>query len=207
MTSAIKIWVTSLHVKIFYEQTKHLSAERKMSISDKTPQRAVIQFCYKLGKSPLETVALYNSTYSDKSVNRRLVYWWFERFNDGDESLVDHQRTGRPAIARSDKNVTLVSDAINSDKRSTIRSLSEELYMSYGNIQRILTEDLKMHRVCARWVPRLLKEEEMTNRVQKSKQFIRQWRKDGDDFLRRKITADETWVHFYDPESKMQSSQ
>ena len=178
-----------------------------MSISDKTPQRADLHFCFKLGKSPLETVDMINSTYSDKPVNRRLVYRWFERFNDGDETLTDHQRTGRPAIARSDKNVTLVSDAINSDRRLTIRSLCDKLDMSYGTIQTILSDDLKMCRVSARWVPRLLKDDEMTNRVQKSQLFIRQWRKEGDDFLKRIITADETWVYYYDPETKMQSSQ
>ena len=130
-----------------------------MSISDKTPQRAVLHFCYKLGKSPLETVDMINSTYSDKPVNRRLVYRWFERFSDGDETLTDHQRTGRPPNARSDNNFTLVSDAINSDRRLTIRSLCDELDMSYGTIQTILSDDLKMRRVSARLVPRLSKDD------------------------------------------------
>lgn len=178
-----------------------------MSISDKTPQRAIIHFCYKLGKSPLDTVCMINETYGETKVNRRLVYRWFQRFNDGDESLEDKERPGRPVDARSDHNVKLVSDAVNEDRRSTIRALCEDLDMSFGTVQRILHEDLKMRRVSARWVPRLLKDEEMATRVKESQRFLRRWKKEGYDFLRRIITADETWVYFFDPESKMQSSQ
>lgn len=151
----------------------------KMSISDKTPQRAIIHFCYKLGKSPLDTVCMINETYGETKVNRRLVYRWFQRFNDGDESLEDKERPGRPVDARSDHNVKLVSDAVNEDRRSTIRALCEDLDMSFGTVQRILHEDLKMRRVSARWVPRLLKDEEMATRVKESQRFLRRWKKEG----------------------------
>ena len=53
-----------------------------------------------------------------------------------------------------------------------------------------------MNRICARWVPRMLSEENMTNRTEASRQF-----------LDRTITTDETWFHYYDPETKQQSSQ
>ena len=178
-----------------------------MSISEKTPQRAVMHFCYKLNKSPLDTVKMINDTYGESRVNRRLVYRWFQRFREGDESFEDQQRTGRPVCGRSDKNVKSVSDAVNEDRHSTIRSMCEKLDLSYGTVQRILKNDLKMRRVSAKWVHHLLKDEEMAARVQESKRFLRRWRKEGDAFLQRIITADETWVYFYDPGSKMQSSQ
>ena len=53
-----------------------------------------------------------------------------------------------------------------------------------------------MNRIWARWVPRMLSEENMTNRTEASRQF-----------LDRTITTDETWFHYYDPETKQQSSQ
>lgn len=178
-----------------------------MSKFDKTPQRAVMQFCFELGKSPAETVDLINRTNSVEKVNRRLVYRWFDRFRDGDVSYKDQDRTGRPKDARLAENIQLVSDVMDEDRRVSIRSLCERLNLSYGTVQRIVTDDLHMKRLCARWVPRLLKEEEMTVRVRESERFLRRWKKEGDDFLKRIITVDETWVYHFDPESKMQSSQ
>ena len=37
--------------------------------------------------------------------------------------------------------------------------------------------------------------------------FIRRFEKEGDAFLNRIITTDETWLLFYDPETKQQSIQ
>ena len=40
-----------------------------------------------------------------------------------------------------------------------------------------------------------------------SKTFLRRYEKEGDDFLNRIITTDETWLFYYDSETKQQSSQ
>ena len=130
-----------------------------MSISDKTPQRAVVHFCFKLGKSPLETLQMINVMCGDTTVNRRHMCRWYQRFRDGDESLEDLQRTGRRVCESSDKNVSLFSDAINEDRGSTVQTLCEDLGMSYATVQTLFNDELNMRRVSARWLPRLLKVE------------------------------------------------
>ena len=62
-----------------------------------------------------------------------------------------------------------------------------------------------MSRVCARWVPQRQPDDEMTRRVSDSKAFIRRHSRDK-NFLNKIIAMDETWVHFYEPEGKQQSS-
>jgi hypothetical protein len=64
-----------------------------------------------------------------------------------------------------------------------------------------------MNRICARWVPRMLSEENMTNRTEASRQFLRKFSQSGIGFLDRILTTDETWFHYYDPEIKQQYSQ
>lgn len=91
-----------------------------MSNLDKTPQHAILHLCYKLGKSPLETLETVNKTYGHKTVKRRLVYRWYQRFRDGDESLQDHNRTGRPVESRTDLTDNQVAYAIVIDHISTI---------------------------------------------------------------------------------------
>ena len=56
---------------------------------------------------------------------------------------------------------------IRSNRRLTIRETSEDLNISYGSIQNILTTDLNMRRVSAKFVPRVL----MVKQKQKRCQF------------------------------------
>jgi histone-lysine N-methyltransferase SETMAR len=53
----------------------------------------------------------------------------------------------------------------------------------------------------------MLSEENMTNRTEASRQFLRKFSQSGIGFLERIITTDETWFHYYYPEAKQQSSQ
>jgi hypothetical protein len=53
----------------------------------------------------------------------------------------------------------------------------------------------------------LSEENMMTNRTEASRQFLRKFIQSGIGFLDRIITTDETWFHYYDPETKQQSSQ
>ena len=47
----------------------------------------------------------------------------------------------------------------------------------------------------------------MERRVEVSRSFLRRWQKEGQRFLDRIVTVDETWLFFFDPESKQQSMQ
>ena len=62
---------------------------------------------------------------------------------------------------------------------------------------------LKVH---ARWVPRLLKDFEKTRRVADSSAFLRRVEREGERFLSRIITTDETWLWLHDPETRSQSA-
>ena len=42
-------------------------------------------------------------------------------------------------------------------------------------------------------------------RVRISRELLERFEKEGEDFLKKIITGDETWVHYYDPENKRQS--
>jgi hypothetical protein len=68
-------------------------------------------------------------------------------------------------------------------------------------------DGLKFRRVCAWWVPRELKDREKMNRMGLSLQRLLRYADEGEDMLNRIVTADETWVHHYQPESKRSSMQ
>jgi histone-lysine N-methyltransferase SETMAR len=70
----------------------------------------------------------------------------------------------------------------------------------------ILTEDLHMCRVVAKYVPKLLSQEQQQLRLEVARDMLECANGDP-EFLKNVITGDEMWVYGYDPETKVQSSQ
>jgi histone-lysine N-methyltransferase SETMAR len=91
------------------------------------------------------------------------------------------------------------------DCRKTIKDIPAIVNVSYGTVQTILTCDLNMHHVAAKFVPTLLIPRTKEHRVTIC-QELRQRAVDDPSFMSKVITGDESWVYGYDPETK-QSSQ
>jgi len=53
----------------------------------------------------------------------------------------------------------------------------------------------------------MLSNEIKAERVCISRELLEYFEKEGEDFLKKIITGDETWVHHYDPENKRQSME
>ena len=61
-----------------------------------------------------------------------------------------------------------------------------------------------MSKVSARWVPRMLTDDQKRSLLDISRYLLSRNEDDPGDFIDRVVTQDETWVHHFDPESKMQ---
>ena len=116
-------------------------------------------------------------------------------------SIEDQPRSGRPATLRSDESVDKINALIREDRRQTIDQLCE-----MSGIYWILSENLHMRRVAAKFVPRLLTGEQREPRLQACFELQNQLKEDP-DFFSKVITGDESWCYGYDPETKQQSSQ
>ncbi|KAJ8944261.1 hypothetical protein NQ318_013673 [Aromia moschata] len=116
-------------------------------------QRAAVKFCFLLGKNAAETVLMLKTAYKDDAMGKTQVYEWFARFENGDMSIDDKPHTGRPSTAGNDENVKKIRELVITDRRQTIDQLSEIRGLSWSSVQRILTEDLGMKRVAAKFVP------------------------------------------------------
>jgi hypothetical protein len=58
-----------------------------------------------------------------------------------------------------------------------------------------------MRHISARFVPRLLRDDQKAHRVSVCRE-LKQQARDDTNFISNIITGDETWVHGYDPETK-----
>lgn len=169
-------------------------------------QRANIKFCVKLGKKFAETYELMKKVYGDDCISRTQVYTWFQRFKGGREDLNDDERSGRPENKNRNELVQKIREIIAIDGNFTVRMLAEELGINRETVRQILTKDLGKKKVCARFVPHELNEDQKHARVEHCKDII-STAENNPDFLDSIITGDETWCFKYDPETKRQTAQ
>ena len=66
----------------------------------------------------------------------QLPWRWFERFRNGYESVEDEERSGRPSASKTQENVERVREMIRSNKRLTIKEISDDLNISCVNRKR-----------------------------------------------------------------------
>jgi hypothetical protein len=92
------------------------------------------------------------------------------------------------------------------DRRRTLDELEAMTGVLWSSSQRILTEEVDMKRVAAKFIPRLLLEDQRANRLNVCREMKYQLKTDP-DYLSNIITGGESWCYGYDPETKQQSSQ
>ena len=120
--------------------------------------------------------------------------------------MEDDERSGRPSTSTDDDHVDKINRLVRENRRLTVRELAEEGNISVGSCYEILTEKLRMHRVAAKFVPRLITDDLKAHRVQVCQELLDRAEED-ENFLSRIITGDESWVYGYDIETKVQSSK
>jgi histone-lysine N-methyltransferase SETMAR len=100
-----------------------------------------------------------------------------------------------------------VHDMILGDRRIKVREIAETIGISKERVGYILHEELDMKKLCARWVPPSLTADQKRTRMKISEQCLERLNTNKTDFVGRFIIMDETWIHHYTPESKLQSKQ
>uniref|UniRef100_A0A803TIB7 Mos1 transposase HTH domain-containing protein n=2 Tax=Anolis carolinensis TaxID=28377 RepID=A0A803TIB7_ANOCA len=168
-------------------------------------QRYAIKFCVKLGKSGSETLQLLRTAYGDAVLSSAQVFRWHKAFKDGRESVEDEQRAGRPSTARTEENVARVKAVLDRDRRLNVRLIAEEVGLPKTDVHRIITEDLRMRKICAKLVPKNLSDEQ-NNHMLISHELLGRVTSEP-NLLQRLITGDEAWVFEYDPTDEKQSSE
>jgi [histone H3]-lysine36 N-dimethyltransferase SETMAR len=170
-------------------------------------QRYAVKFMQKEGESAANAYRRLCNVYGEGTMSRARAFEWFKRFSGGRQSTDNDNRTGRPVSALTDDNVTTVDKMIRSDRRITVRDIVSTLHISAGSVDTIIHDKLGFSKVCARWVPRQLTPDNRETRMNICSDLFERFDKEGDVFLRHIITADETWLHQFEPETKKQSMQ
>ena len=150
--------------------------------STKIEVRSNVKFLTKLGWKPAAIIDALNSVYEDSAPPDPTVYRWIREFKGGRDSVEDEQRSGRPRTSRSEDHVIAVRKAVEHDRRVTIDAIAEELGISHGSVHSILTENLGLSKLSARWVPHMLRPEHKTQRIECATNLLNRLETDREDF-------------------------
>ena len=97
-----------------------------------------------------------------------------------------------------------VEELIRGNRRVKQKEIAVALGVSKERVGHIIGV-LAFRKVCARWVPRMLSDEMKAERVRFSRELLERFEKEGEDFFKKIIPGDKTWVHHYNSENKRQS--
>jgi histone-lysine N-methyltransferase SETMAR len=149
---------------------------------------------------------MLQEAFRDNAMSQSKTFLWYKCFKDGQTSVDDDERSGRPSTSTTPENITKVREAVLADHRQTIHDVCEIVGLSYRTLQCILADNLNMRHISARFVPRLLSDDQKALRVSVCRELTQQAR-DDPNFISNIITGEDTWVYGYEPETKQQLSQ
>ncbi|GBM18417.1 Putative uncharacterized protein FLJ37770 [Araneus ventricosus] len=152
-----------------------------------------IEFCFKLGKTATVTHEMLVKMYGVEVVSKKCVFEWFKRFRDGKEDVEDEQRSGRPPTSTTPDNIERVRRMLPDDRRLSLRMIAE-LKISLDSVRNIVHEYLQKRKICARFVPHMLSEEQKQRWMETSGDFIDECDRNP-QFLETIITGDESWFY------------
>lgn len=170
-------------------------------------QRAVIRFLTAEGVKPTVIHKRMKQQYGESCMSQTSCYRWVNEFKNGREDITDEPRSGRLLDVSSPDTVAEVEKLIKSDRRLTIDNVAEIMDISHGTAHSIVHEKLAFNKVSACWVPKMLTDDHKAQRVMAARECMRRLRLEGDAFLSKIVTTDETWVYHYEPESKRRSME
>ena len=165
-----------------------------------------IKFCFKLGKNATETYGMLQTTFGPSCMNRASVFEWHKGFKEGKESVRDDERFRRSKEVRTPKLIVQIKNFMDKDCCVSIETISAQFDVSVGTVHTIIHEELKMQKICVKFVPKVLREDQKERCCHDSREMVELINSDP-TVLDALVTCDESWIYCYDPETKRQSSQ
>ena len=172
---------------------------------DALEERYAIKFCFKLGKNATEMYGMLQTAFGASCMNWASVFRWHKRLKEGSESVRDDERCGRSKEVRTPELIGRMKNFMDKDRCVSIETISPQFDISVGTVRTIICEELKMRKICTKFVPRVLREDQKERRHD-SREMVELINSDptGLDAL---VTSNESWIYCYDPETQRLSSQ
>ena len=150
---------------------------------------------------------MLQTAFRPSCMNRASVFERNKWFKEGRESVRDDDMCRRSKEVNTPELIGQIKNFMDKDRRVSIETISAQFDVSLvGTVHTIIREELKMRKICARFVPTVLREDQKERRCYDSREMVELINSDP-AVLDALVTCDESWIYGYDPDTKRQSSQ
>ena len=104
------------------------------------------------------------AAYGDQALSKSAIYKIMKKVKAGEETA-DQRYKNPKKMKRTGDLIAAIAAAVSDDRRLTIAELAAATGASTATVFRILTEELGLVKKSARWVPKLLNEDQKMERV------------------------------------------
>ena len=132
------------------------------NLDQKTEIRSYIKCRFRLN---IDSKQIFNELcgmYGPQTISMRTVFRWVKAFKAGKFSVEDDTFPGRPKTSVTKANIAAVKIVVEQDARLSVKDIASCTSISEDIVQTILKKRLDLSKVCTRWVPHLLTEEQKT---------------------------------------------
>ena len=170
-------------------------SKMQSGFEDTLKERYAIKVYFKLGKNATETYGMLQTAFRPSCMNRVSVFEWHKRFKEGRESVREDERCGRSKGIRTPELIDQIKNFIDKDRHVSIETISAQFDVSVGTVHTIIREELKMRKICMKFVPRVLREDQKESRCHDSREMVMLINSDP-AVLDALVTCDETRTEF-----------
>jgi len=163
-----------------------------LAVCTKEEQRAVFRFFWSEGVPGAAIHRRLSTQYGDRALPRISVFEWIEDFKSGRTSVTHKEGAGCPSTSTNDEMIQQAREMVLANRRVAIDEVACSLQISHGSAYQIIHDELGFHKVCARWLPRELTAEHKRQRVEICQHLLDRYNSEGEEFLSRIVTGDET---------------
>ena len=165
----------------------------------------IIKYFTTQDETPANIWMRLRRVHGTQTLSHSAVRNWYKHFcQDPNASCLDHPRCGGPAFARSRCTIEKVRHLVSEDACRTVREITLRCRISVSSTHSILRKDLKLRKLAARFVPKLLTDEQKQRRLDVCHANLALVAQQPLT-LRQVITGDESWCYSYEPNTKQKS--
>ena len=115
---------------------------------------------------------MLQTAFGECCMNQASVFEWHKRFKEGRESVRDDERCGRSKEERTSELIGQMKSFMDKYCRVSIETITAQFDVSVGIVYTIIREELKTQKICAKFVPRVLREDQKESRCHDSREMV-----------------------------------
>ena len=103
---------------------------------------------------------MFHTAFRPSCMNRASVSKWHKRFKEAREFVRDDERRGRSKEVRTPELIGQMKNFMDKDRRVSIDPISAQFDVNVGTVYTIISEELKTRKICTKFVPRVVREDQ-----------------------------------------------